>query len=178
MTTKSKNLKVINTLRYGCGEIEITAKYIDINYRGNMGSTEADEVAGFVDKLLGDGVFATLRPHGEFYIDSQGNVHRDASYSYLLRVPIEFAGPYVNSPAAKLSHKAIAAMKAKAAALKKREKIKELKLEAAAQLKKYHSTMAEIKRLSPPKKPATFEDYHEAGRDSEPTPSGGMGADR
>jgi len=155
MTTKSKNLKVINTLRYGCGEIEITAKYIDINYRGN-------EVVEFVDELLGKGVFAKLRPHGSFYVTTSGSILNSAAHGYTLRVPIEIAAPFLKKPIAKANSK----------------KIAELKATAKMQLFAYHSTMAEIKRLSPPKKPATFEDYHEAGRDSEPTPSGGMGADR
>lgn len=155
MTTKSKNLKVINTLRYGCGEIEITAKYIDINYRGN-------EVVEFVDELLGKGVFAKLRPHGSFYVTTSGSILNSAAHGYTLRVPIEIAAPFLKKPIAKAN----------------RKKIAELKATAEMQLFAYHSTMAEIKRLSPPKKPATFEDYHEAGRDSEPTPSGGMGADR
>ena len=159
MPNKFKNLKAINTLRCGCGEIEITSKYIDINYRGDMGNTEV-EVEEMVDELLGKGVFAKLRPHGSFYVTASGSILNSAAHGYTLRVPIEIAAPFLKKPIAKANSK----------------KIAELKATAEMQLFAYHKTMAEIKRLSPPKKPATFEDYHEAGRDSEPTPSGGMGA--
>lgn len=72
--------------RHGFTTIEGNKNHVTISHTGNMGNTE-ENVKHNVDKILGNGHFDKLKPHGEFYKDKDGNIHDSPSYSYMLQIP-------------------------------------------------------------------------------------------